>query len=341
MTDPRFFTVAGPFRLAELADIAGAELAPGCDPDLRCDDVAPLDSAVSGQISFLENRKYIAALAESNASACILNPDMADRAPAGMALLFSKAPYRGYALIAQAFYPARAVEPGIAAGARVDGSASLGEGSRVEHGAVVGQGVEIGARSLIGANAVIGDSVKIGDDTLIGENTTLSHCLIGSRVVICPGVRIGQRGFGFAIDPSGHVTIPQLGRVIVEDDVDIGANTTIDRGAGPDTVIGAGAKIDNLVQIAHNVRIGRRCVLAAQVGISGSVELGDMVVMAGQSGAAGHLKIGSGAQIGGQAGILRDVAPGDRLMGTPARPVQQFFREIVTLKKLSGKKEGT
>ncbi|KKK74509.1 hypothetical protein LCGC14_2883070, partial [marine sediment metagenome] len=298
MADPRFYRVAGPFRLAELAEIAGAKLAAGGDPDSRFDDVASLGSAQSGHVGFLENTKYLSALETSRAGACILHPDMADRAPDGMALLLSKAPYKGFALIGQAFHPGPAFEPGVASSAWVDESASLGEGSRVEHGAVVGNGVEIGSRCLIGANAVIGDAVRIGDDSVIGANTTLSHCLIGSRVIVYPGVCIGQSGFGFALDPAGHVKIPQLGRVIVEDDVEIGANTTVDRGAGPDTVIGAGTKIDNLVQIAHNVRIGRGSVLAGHTGISGSTELGDMVVMAGQSGVAGHLKIGSGAQIG-------------------------------------------
>ena len=341
MADPRFFRVAGPFRLAELAEFAGAELSAKCDPDACFEDVAPLDSAQAGQVSFLENKKYLSALEISRAGACILHPDMANRAPAGMALLLSKTPYKGFALIAQAFYPDPPIEAGVAASAWVDESVSLGEGSRVEHGAVVGKGVEIGARSLVGANAVIGDAVRIGDDTVIGANATLSHCHIGARVVVYPGVCIGQPGFGYALDPAGHVKIPQLGRVIVEDDVEIGANTTLDRGAGPDTVIGAGTKIDNLVQIAHNVRIGRGCVLAGHTGISGSTELGDMVVMAGQSGIAGHLKIGSGVQIGAQAGVMKDLAPGDRVMGTPAGPARQFFRESFVLRKLSRKNERT
>ena len=184
---------------------------------------------------------------------------------------------------------------------------------------------------------MIGQSVEIGDGCVIGANTSISHALIGAYVRIYPGVRIGQDGFGFAIDPAGHVKVPQLGRVIIEDSVEIGANTTIDRGAGPDTVIGQGAWIDNLVQIGHNVKIGRGCVIIAQTGVAGSTVLEDYVVLAAQVGVAGHLTIGMGARVGAQSGVMRDVASGSEVMGAPALPAKQFMRQIAMLKKMSSK----
>ncbi len=337
MADPRFFRRAGPFTLGDLAQRCGATLSDPSSANRKIADVAPLASAGGEELSFLDNRKYLSALANSAAGACILAPDLSERAPAGMALLLSSTPYKSYALAAQAFYPEDRGKAEIADSAVIDDTARIGEGCAVGAGAVIGPRAEIGAGCRVGPNAVIGEAVVVGADTMIGANASLSHCMIGARVVIYPGVRIGQPGFGFAIDPAGHVKVPQLGRVIVEDDVEIGANATVDRGAGPDTVIGAGAMIDNLVQIGHNVRIGRGCVIAAQVGMSGSTELGEMVVMGGQGGLAGHLKIGAGAQIAAQSGVIRDLAPGERVMGTPARPLRRFFREIAILERLAGK----
>ncbi len=338
MADSRFFRRAGPFRLGELAALCDAELAAG-DPAAEIFDVAPLAAAGPGDLSFFDNPRYVDQMKESSAGACIMQPGAVAQAPEGMACLVSKNPYKAYAVVAAAFYGAPAFEPGVASSAVVSDSAVLGEGTKVEAGAVIGAQVEIGARCRVGANVVIGDRVVIGDDADIGANATLSHCLIGARVVIFPGVRIGQSGFGYAMDAGGHVAVPQLGRVLIEDDVHIGANSTVDRGAGPDTVIGAGTVIDNLVHVAHNVKIGRGCVIAGQSGISGSTELGDFVIMAGQSGLSGHIRIGAGAQIGGQCGVLKDLEPGERVMGTPARPVRDFFKEVAVLSRLIKKQK--
>jgi UDP-3-O-[3-hydroxymyristoyl] glucosamine N-acyltransferase len=181
--------------------------------------------------------------------------------------------------------------------------------------------------------AVIGDGVQIGWDVRIGSHASVSHALIGDRVYIYPGARIGQDGFGFAVTPSGFQTVPQLGRVLIDDDVEVGANTTIDRGTLEDTVIGAGTRIDNLVQIGHNVRIGRACVIVAQVGISGSTVLEDQVVLAGQAGVAGHLRIGAGSRIGAKAGVMADVPPRSEMVGAPAQPVKTFFKETATIRR--------
>lgn len=338
MADPRFFSVAGPFTLARLAEISGAELAAGADPAKEVADVAALDQAGANDISFLDNRKYLASFQASKAGAAIVHPDLADRAPAGMMLLLSKDPYRAYAKIAQAFYPRPAVQPWVAPTAYVDPTAKVGEGCRLEYGAVVGAGAEIGARCHIGANAVIGDGVVLGDDCIIGANATVQFAVVGRNVNIYPGARIGQDGFGFAMGPQGHLKVPQLGRVIIGDNVEIGANTTIDRGAGPDTVIGAGSMIDNLVQIGHNVQLGRGCVIVAQVGISGSTKLGDFVAAGGQAGLAGHLTIGAGARIAAQAGVAKDIPPGETVGGTPAVPQMDWLRQSAALNKLIRRK---
>lgn len=338
MADPRFFTVAGPFSLARLAEISGAELAAGANPEAVFVDVAPLESAGADMVSFLDNRKYAAAFQASQAGACIVHPDMADRAPTGMALLLSADPYRAYARVAQAFYPVAAPEPWLAPTAWIDPTAAVGEGCRIEPGAVIGARAEIGARCRIGAGATIGDGVVMGDDCVIGPGATVQFSLLGRRVVVYPGARIGQDGFGFAMGPQGHLKVPQLGRVLIGDGVEIGANTTIDRGAGPDTVIGDGCMIDNLVQIGHNVQMGRGCVIVAQVGISGSTRLGDFVAAGGQVGVAGHLKIGSGARIAAQSGVMRDIGAGETVGGSPAVAMTDWLRQCAALGKLGRKK---
>ena len=254
-----------------------------------------------------------------------------------MALILSEQPYMAFARVARLFYPAPAFEAGVSPTADVAPDARLGEGCRIDAGAVIGAECIIGARCRVAPNAVIGDGVVVGDDCRIGAGASLSHCLIGDRVMIYPGVRIGQDGFGFASGSAGHVRIPQTGRVIIHDDVEIGANSTVDRGSGPDTIIGAGCMIDNLVQIGHNVQMGRGCVIVAQVGISGSAKLDDFVVIGGQSGIAGHLNVGKGARIGAQSGVMRDVEAGASLVGAPAIPSKAFFRQIATLRRLSDK----
>lgn len=337
MADPRFHSRAGPFTLAELAILSDAEIGKDSDPDLRLVDVAPLDRAGPEQLSFLDNRKYIASFESSEAAACIVAPGLAGRAPKGMALLLSAAPYKAYALAAQAFYPVSPPEPHIAETAIIEPSAQVDRTCRVEPGAVIGAHAMVGKKSLIGANVVIGPAVEIGEDVVVGACASLSHCLIGDRTRIYPGVRIGQDGFGFSPDPGGHTKVPQLGRVIVGDDVEIGANSTIDRGSGPDTIIGQGCWIDNLVQIGHNVELGRGCVVAGMVGLSGSTKIGDFVFLGGQAGTVGHITIGSGVKVAGQSGIIKDVPPGVTLGGTPAMPIRDWHRQNILLSRLSDK----
>ena len=335
MPDPRFFAVAGPFTLAEIAEAAGAQLAAGADPARRLSDVAPLSHATTDHLSFIISSKYIEAFAACGAGACIAPAKLAHHAPAGVAVLTSDDPYRSFALAAQLFHPVPALEPGAHPAAVIHPTATIGAGCQVQAGAVVEADARIGARCLIGANVTIGPAVEIGEDTRVGACASLSHCLIGARVSIYPGVKIGQEGFGFAIDRGGHVKIPQLGRVLIEDDVEIGANTTIDRGSGSDTVIAQGCRIDNLVQIAHNVRIGRGSVIAAQSAVAGSSRIGEFVQLAGQVGVADHRTVGDGVRLAGQAGVTRDIEPGGTYGGTPAVPIRQWHRQSAQLARLA------
>ncbi|MGH1479388.1 MAG: UDP-3-O-(3-hydroxymyristoyl)glucosamine N-acyltransferase [Geminicoccales bacterium] len=344
MADQRFFRLCGPFSLAELASLADAELRGG-DPARLINDVAALDQAGADQISFLDNAKYTEQAKTTRAGACLIRDDQAGSLPSGVAVLVTKEPYRGYARVAAAFYPDAAgpnpLQPalaGIAVGAVIDPEAELGDDCQIASGAVIEVGARIGARCRIGINTAIGRGVVLGSDCVIGPNVTLSHCLIGNRVVIHPGVRIGQDGFGFAMGAKEHVKVPQIGRVVIEDDVDIGANSTIDRGSGPDTVIGQGCKIDNLVMIAHNVQLGPGCIVVAQSGIAGSTVVGSHAVLAARTGVAGHLTIGAGAQFAARSGVIRDMEAGGRYGGLPAMPLKQWLRQLVTLEQLANRK---
>jgi UDP-3-O-[3-hydroxymyristoyl] glucosamine N-acyltransferase len=337
MADPRFFRLAGPFDLGEIAARVGAELAPGVDAGRRVSDVLPLGEAGPEHLSFLDNKRYVEAFAASRAGACLVDQEMAARAPAGMSLLIARKPRLAFARAARLFYPEPEARPVRHASAVVDASAVIGSSVEIGPGVVVGARADLGARCRIGANAVIGEGVVLGEDTVVGAGASISHALVGSRVVIYPGARIGQPGFGFEPTPEGVVKFPQLGRVLIGDDVEVGANTTIDRGSGPDTVIGRGTMIDNLVQIGHNVVVGESCILVAQVGISGSTRLGNFVVLAGQAGLAGHLEIGDRAVVGPQSGVAKDIPAGSRVMGSPTQPMMEYGRTVAALKNLGRK----
>lgn len=340
MADHRFFERAGPHSLSALAALSGARLHNPGDAERLIRDVAPLETAGPDDVTFLDNRKYVDAFAVSRAGAAFVDERLIGKAPAGMALLIAGEPYKAFARAAQAFYPPPPVVPRRAPSAAIDPAAFVPPDCDIGEHVVIEAEVRLGARCQIGANTVIGAGVELGDDCRVGANVTLSHCLIGARVVLHPGVRIGQPGFGFAPDREAPVKVPQLGRVIVGDDVDIGANTTIDRGSGHDTVIGAGTMIDNLVQIGHNVVIGRGCIICAQVGFAGSTKLGNYVMIGGQAGLAGHLKIGDGARIAAKAGLIRDAAAGVTLCGYPALPATTFWRQTAMMQRLATKKGG-
>jgi UDP-3-O-[3-hydroxymyristoyl] glucosamine N-acyltransferase len=338
MTEPSFFRRPEGLTAGEVAALVKAVPRPGAELDRRVTGIAPLDRAAPSDLVFIDRVTSLPHLGSTAAGVCLAGPRFADQAPPHLTVLIAKETYRAFVQVARALFP-DALRPspssGKAAGAFVDPGARLEADVSVEPGAVVGARAEIGAGTIIGANAVVGPDVRIGRHCSIGAGATLSHALVGDRVIIHPGVRIGQDGFGYVPAPGGHLKVPQVGRVIIQDDVEIGANTTIDRGASRDTVIGEGTKIDNLVQIAHNCTIGRHCIIVAQSGIAGSVTLGDYVMLGARAGLVDHISIGEGAQIGARAGVMNDVPPGARWMGQPAKPAKEFFREVAVLKRLA------
>ena len=341
MEHPGFFDRAGPFPISEVARATGSDLPAGADPKVELCDVRPLSEAGPQHVTFVDNRKYLPLLAGTRAGGCFVAPAFASRMPAGTVALVTKTPYRAFALALKLFYP-DALWPKVAGTGReaIDPSAQLEDGVVVEPGAIIGPQVIIGRGSRIAAGAVVGYRCMVGRGSFIGPNATVIHSLIGDRVILHAGVSIGQDGFGFAMGPQGHLKVPQIGRVIIQDDVEIGANTSIDRGALKDTIIGEGTKIDNLVQIGHNVIIGRHAVIVGQVGLSGSCELGDFVVIGGHAGVVGHVKVGAAAQIAGSSHVNNDIPAGARVGGTPAVPFRDWARQLAAIKRM-GETHGT
>ena len=331
--DGRFFARTGPYPLSRLAEEAAAELRGPADKVFS--GVAPLQAARADQVSFLDNRRYLPQLVDTGAGAVIVSPAFADRVPSSCAALVTTEPYLAWARIAALFHPREAARPGIHRSALVEADAAIDPTAEIGPFAHVGTGAEIGANTRVGAGVVIGPGVVVGPNCRIGSHVSLSHAVLGARVTVFPGARIGQEGFGFALGPAGFVSVPQLGRVLIGDDVEIGANSTIDRGSAQDTVIGAGSRLDNLVQIGHNVRLGRCCIVVAQAGISGSTELEDFVTVAAQAGLIGHIRIGAKARIGAQCGVMSDVDAGADVIGSPAMPFREFFRNVAALRRLA------
>ncbi len=340
MEHPGFFERAGPFTAADLAAKIGADLRAGDAGGRALSDLRPLHEAGPDHLTFVDNRKYLEHLAASKAGACIVAPAFADRLPAGVVALLMKAPYRGFALALQAFYPT-SLKPltagydGREAAGPIHPTARIEPGAIIEPGAVIGREAWIGSGTTVAAGALVGYRVTVGRDCYIGPSASITHALVGDRVILHAGVRIGQDGFGFAMGAGGHLKVPQIGRVIIQDDVEIGANSCVDRGALKDTIIGEGTKIDNLVQIGHNVVVGRRCVIVAHAALAGSCTLEDFVVMGGQSGVAGHLTVGAGTQIAGVSHVTDNVPARSRMVGTPALPIREWTRQRVALRRLA------
>jgi UDP-3-O-[3-hydroxymyristoyl] glucosamine N-acyltransferase len=297
MNEPVFLRHSRGLTLDEVAGLAGATMPAAPAHSRRIVNVAPLDRAAPADLSFFDHRKYRDAAAATHAGACLTTAALAKELPARVVALIVSEPYRAFVTVAREMFahalrPSSLAQAGEVAGAHVHATARLEDGVTIEPGAVVGPSAEIGSGTVIGANAVIGAEVRIGRDSSIGAGAALANALIGDRVIIHPGCKIGQDGFGFVMGGKGHLKVPQIGRVIIQDDVEIGAGTTIDRGAIRDTVIGEGTKIDNLVQVGHNVSIGRHCILVALTGISGSSTLEDFVVLGARVGLNNNVTIG-------------------------------------------------
>ncbi len=330
MPDPRFFESLPALRVGDLAERIGAEVVRGGDRLVSA--VAPLASAGAGDVAFLSDRKFLDSLKSTRAGCVIAPTSAADAVPPGAAFVTSGEAQASWARASMLLHRPRLLSQIPAAEAAEDDTVV------VEPGVVLGEGVRIGRGTRIGANTVIGPGVQIGRDCVIGSNASIAFALIGDRVKLYAGVRIGEAGFGAAGSRTGPIDIPQLGRVILQDGVTVGANSCIDRGAYDDTVIGENSKIDNLVMIAHNCVIGRNCLLAAHTGISGSVTVGDGVIFGGKAGVGDHIAIGEGARVAAGAGVLADIPPGETWSGYPAKPIRQFLRETVWVsKQASGK----
>jgi len=337
--DPRFFPASGTFTVAELADLVGATIGGLLAKDRVYSNVAPLEDADATTVSFLDNKAYLDQYRDTKAGCCIVEPKFVPEAPEGMTCLVTDAPYLAYARIAEVFHPgSEDTYCPVGSDPAIHPSASIGSGSVIGAGTIIGPNVQIGSDCRIGPNAYLGDAVRVGDRCRIGQSSSVRFANIGNDVSLFAGVRVGEPGFGFAVSPNGAVTVPQLGRVLIDDCVEVGANSTVDRGAGPDTVIGAGTRIDNLVQIGHNVRLGKGCIIVAQTGIAGSSKIGNGVQIGGQVGISGHLNIGDGVRIAAQSGVIRDVEAGLTIGGTPAVPLRNHFRRVTALARLAGEK---
>ncbi|MBV2144598.1 UDP-3-O-(3-hydroxymyristoyl)glucosamine N-acyltransferase [Falsochrobactrum sp. TDYN1] len=340
MADPIFFRPSRELTIGDVADFTGARLQ---NPKLAPRSVvrlASLSDAGEDALVFVDGKKNAQSLADIKAAGVLCTEAVADNVPSHIAALITRNPHRDFASVGRMLFPASARpeswlgEKGVSPAAFIHPSAQIEDGATIEAGAVIGKGASIGSGTLIAATAVIGESCQVGRDSYIAPGVAVQHAFIGNRVSLHPGVRIGQDGFGYVPGPAGIEKVPQLGRVIIQDDVEIGANTTVDRGALADTIIGEGTKIDNLVQIAHNVRIGRFCLIAAHCGISGSCTIGDQTMLGGRVGLADHLIIGSGVQVAAASGVMNDIPDGERWGGIPARPIKQWFRDIANIRSI-------
>lgn len=341
MKDPDFFAPSRRFLASEIATLTGASLVDSEHADAGITGLSPASEGGPETLVFINGKRNSAALRKVSAAAVLCEAEIAAFAPEGVAVLVTPHPQAAFATVGRLLFPT-AVQPvsltgetGVSAAANIAQDAHIEAGAIVEAGAVVCPGASIGRGTVVAPNAVIGPLCQIGREGYVGPGVTVQCALVGDRVIVHAGARIGQDGFGYIPGASGLDKIPQVGRVVIQDDVEIGANTTVDRGTLSDTVIGEGSKIDNLVQVAHNVQIGRGCVIAGHSGLSGSVTIGDYAMLGGRVGVSDHVSIGSGAQLAASSGVMNDVPAGERWAGSPAKPMREAFRELAALRGLA------
>lgn len=337
MIDQTFYKNKGPFTLAHIAEITGAVLTDESKAEEKVAEIATMEKAGSDDICFFYDRKAKEKAANIKAKACITNDDLKTWIPYGVIVLVCPDPKQAFLKLNKAFYEEYQHQSGVDATAIIDKTAKVGKNCFIGPRVVIEENVVIGDNCRLEAGCVVGKGCQIGNNCRIGVNAYVSYCVMGNDCYIYSGARIGCDGFGFNFENGRHIRIPQVGRVIIGNDVEVGANTCIDRGALDDTVIGDGCRIDNLVQIAHNDKLGRGCVIVSQTGIAGSCTFGDYVVCGGQSGFADHLMVGSGAQIAAQSGVMRDIEPGAVVMGSPTVPFKDFMRQVAFLQRNSKK----
>jgi UDP-3-O-[3-hydroxymyristoyl] glucosamine N-acyltransferase len=341
VTEYSFFAHTANLSVADIAALTGAEPCEGADLSRRLTGIAPVDRAGADDLTFVAEAKFAAALKSTQAGAVLTSDRFLRHAPDGVTVLRARKPYDAFVTVARKIY-SNALRPtsafgtkGVAPGAVVHPWAELAPDVTVDPFAVIGPFAKIGSGTLVGAHAVIGEHVRIGSDCAIGAHCTITHAHLGDRVVIHPGCNIGQDGFGYVSSGEGHVKIPQLGRVVIHNDVEIGSGTRIDRGGMRDTVIGEGTKIDNLCQIGHNCVVGRHCIIVAQSGLSGSVTIEDFVVLGPRTGIIPHITVGKGATLASRSTVYDNVPAGEVWGGFPAKPKLQWMREVVALQKLA------
>lgn len=322
-----------PWTLRRVADLVGGALIG--DGDVVIQRVGPVGEADEQAIGFLADRRYLAGAADSRAAAFLVTAEFADQVDPDRPRVVVDDGHRALQALLAAMYPPDRPTPGVHPTAILGRGVRLGHGVEVGPYAVLGSDTVIGDRSRIGAHAVIGDEARLGEDCEVHPHVVLyPRAIVGDRVILHAGARVGVDGFGYAWVDGGHQKVPQVGRCIIADDVEIGANTTIDRGSIGDTRVGHGTKLDNLVHLAHNVHLGPHCAAAAGVGIAGSTRIGTGVFMGGQAGVIGHLQVGDGAKVAAKAGVFRDVPPGETVSGTPSRPNRQFLRSRAAVERL-------
>ena len=340
MKDAIFANNNGPFRISEiLKKVLPNQKLSGNTEDKLIEGVSTIQNATSKEITYLSNKNYLNGVGSIKAAACLITVDLVDALPANVFPIVVDNPEYTVIDIMGLFYGDLddGIDSQISDLSHIAVNVALGENTQIKPGVVVKRGAVIGDNSTIDSNTTIGSNVMIGHNVRIGSNCTLQNCILGNNIIIHPGVRVGQDGFGYNLGDKGLKKFPHIGRVIIQDNVEIGSNTTIDRGSLNDTTIGEGTKVDNLVQIAHNVTIGQNCAIAGQVGISGSVSIGNNVMIGGRAGIKQHRKIGDNVQIGAGSGVMHSIPSNQRVAGNPARKLETYLSEIKSISRIARK----